>query len=85
MTNKTVILGDEFDDELRSKLQVVLRSLGASGSDSHDWRIAGSQEVETFTAVIDGHKLKVEAETYVGLSITGPSILIDKVKRLIAA
>lgn len=78
----TLVLGPESDDRLRTALREVLISLGAKMLD-HKWGVAGSQEIELVEAELDGHRLFVEAETYVGLSITGPAELVHEVQRLV--
>jgi hypothetical protein len=79
----TVVLGDEFDDSLRQKLMDVLRKLGALQSSGGDRFVVGSQDLEELEVTIDGRSLRVEAETYVGLSISGPADLVEQVRRLV--
>lgn len=79
-----VRLGDEFDDGLRAKLLEVLRQLGATVSGPTSRAVAGSQEVEGLEVMIGGRTLCVTAETYVGLSISGPDDLVRRVCRLMA-
>ena len=83
-TNRTTtILGDEFDDALRTKLLNVLRGLGATATGS-ERVLAGSQDLEELDVIIDGHMLHVEAETYVGLTIEGPVELVARIQRLMS-
>jgi hypothetical protein len=84
-SSTTATLGDEYDHDLRARLLDVLRKLGASIQHPADWSIAGSQELEEFTVVVDGQALRVEVETYVGLSISGPTDLVTKIRNLVAA
>jgi hypothetical protein len=81
-SEKTVVLGPEYDQQLRSALRDVLQAL-ATGKPRHEWGVAGSQELETVDVEIDGRQLHVEAETYMGLSITGPADLVDRVSEMI--
>lgn len=84
-TNRTTaILGDEFDDALRTKLLNVLRGLEAIAAGSGGRLLAGSQDLEELDVIIDGQMLHVEAETYVGLSIDGPVELVARIKRLMS-
>lgn len=79
---KTVVLGDEYDSDLRAALVHTLRGLGALAADQ--WQgIGGSQEVESLTAVVSGEEIKVEAETYIGLSLTGSAVVVDKIATLV--
>ena len=68
----TVVLGDEFDDSSRHMILNVLSEMGALFVDYGGRAVAGSQEVEALRVLIDGQELNVEAETYAGLSISGP-------------
>ena len=80
----TVVLGNEFDEALRAKLSNVLQRLGATYKGSADRFVAGSQELEQLEAIIGGQALRIEAETYVGLSVTGPHDLVQRVQSLLA-
>ena len=79
----TLVLGDEFDDMLRNDLIEVLQGLGAS-TQSSDWSVAGSQEIAATKILLRGQSLIIEAETYVGLSITGAQDILREVNTLIA-
>lgn len=83
-TQSSVVLGDEFDDFLRGKLVDVLRKLGAVSLRGSDRSVVGSQDLEELDVVIDGRNLHVEAETYVGLSISGPADLVEQVRQLVS-
>jgi hypothetical protein len=74
----TVILGPEYDDALRAALLAVLRSMGAK-FEPVEWAVAGSQEVVTRIATVSGKKLKLESETYVGLSLSGDVNMIEAI------
>lgn len=81
--NLTTILGDEFDDDLRSKLMDVLRHMGATPIDSTR-SLGGSQDLEELdVVVVDGRSVHVEAETYVGLSISGPRDLVERIHQMV--
>jgi hypothetical protein len=60
-----------------------LKFLGAVHLSS-DWGVAGSQELETMSIQLRGDVVIIEAETYVGLSISGPDVLVDEITRLVA-
>lgn len=79
-----IVLGDEFDDVLRSKLMAALSQLGAVSTGSVDRFVVGSQEIEELEVLVDGRRIRVEAETYIGLSIIGPSDLVQQVQNLLA-
>lgn len=80
----TVVLGREFDDDLRADLKLVLNDLGAIFCPVK-WGVGGSQEVEGMTVLVRGESLLVEAETYIGLSIFGAEGLVTEVKRMAEA
>jgi hypothetical protein len=81
----TVVLGDEFDEALRAKLLRVLRDLDASVAGSGRRVIAGSQDFEQLDVVIEGQPLHVEAETYMGLSISGSGELVKRIQLAMTA
>jgi len=80
---KKVILGEEFDDDLREVLKDVLRELGATML-KKDWGVAGSQELETVEVSLRGRIVTIEAETYVGLSVSGHEDDVNEIAGLIA-
>jgi hypothetical protein len=75
---KTIVLGNEFDDELRGVLVEVMRDMGARTLDA-DWSVVGSQELETAKIEFRGKIVNVESETYIGLSITGDENDMDEI------
>jgi pimeloyl-[acyl-carrier protein] methyl ester esterase len=79
----SVILGDEFDDTLRARLIDVLKSIGTIPMCEAENSVAGSQYIETFRVSIEGKTFIVEAETYIGLSIRGPSEIVQRLCELI--
>lgn len=81
---KKVVLGSEYDDALRQALAECLAELGADVA-ARQWGLGGSQILETTKVKLGRDTLVVEAETYVGLSISGESRLVDRVASLMAA
>lgn len=81
----TAILGDEYDDQLRARLLAALRRMGAVASDSSSRSLAGSQEIEAFDVTIDGRPIHIEAETYIGLSVSGPQDIVNRIKEQVSA
>lgn len=73
------IVGREFDEALHRRLGATLRACGYT-VDSKSWGVAGSQELSTWKVSGPRGELLVEAETYIGLSVTGASPLIDELK-----
>ena len=71
-----VILGDEYDENLRNTLRNVMLNKHAISVDK-SWGVGGSQEVETWHVMLGNDLLVIEAETYVGLSIVGPKLIVE--------
>lgn len=72
----TKLLGDEHDERLRDALRDTLNELGAIKRQEQRG-VAGSQDVEVLAIEVQGRPLLVESETYVGLSVTGDSDLVE--------
>lgn len=81
---KTLTLGAEHDDALRRALRDVLKRLGANQR-AHDWGVAGSQELETLQVQIGVDTVVIEAETYMGLSVSGPADVVERIQAMVAA
>jgi hypothetical protein len=82
--SRTVVLGAEYDAGVREALMAVLRQMGAE-VEHHERGMGGSQEVETLEVQLRGRSLVVEAETYVGLSVTGDDEIVTEVAELVKA
>jgi hypothetical protein len=80
---ETWVVGPEHDDRLRARLGEVLRALGCR-IDHREWGVAGSQEISTWDVHSASGMLRIEAETYVGLTVTGPRNLVDAVRQRFA-
>ena len=74
----TLILGDEYDDDLRAALRAVLSDVVRFPS---SWGVGGSQELETLRVISGDDLIVVEAEIYVGLSLTGRKGAVEDVAR----
>lgn len=74
----SIILGDEYDNTLRENLRTVLIRNGATTNES-SWNVGGSQEIESLHIELEGRKITIEAETFVGLSISGPKSIIERI------
>jgi hypothetical protein len=80
----TWVVGAEYDTTLFARLGAALRSLGYEFENS-SWGVAGSQELTTWHATSSVGTLAVEAETYVGLSVRGPKMLVAALQGRFAA
>jgi hypothetical protein len=74
----TITLGDEYDASLMDALRVVLLRYGAEEMET-SWGVGGSQEVSTVTVQVGHTVILVVAETYMGLSLTGPRAIVEQV------
>ncbi|WP_322260160.1 hypothetical protein [Brevundimonas sp.] len=68
------------DEATRQRLKAALRKAGARRV-GHWWGLGGSQEITRSTFVVDGSRLEVEAETYIGLSLSGEERALASVTR----
>ena len=75
---ETIVLGDEFDDYLRTVVCRILHCKHAK-TRSNQWGVGGSQEVEEVIFYLENQEIKLTAETYRGLSLTGPSQIVREI------
>jgi hypothetical protein len=74
------IVGSEHDRALFEQLGEVLRALGYRLG--NEWSgVGGSQDISHWEVSGPNGSLIVEAETYVGLSVSGPTELVSAVKQ----
>ena len=83
MNTERWIVGAEHDEQLLEALGTCLRSLGYE-LDAPSWGVGGSQELSSWSAASPQGSLVVEAETYIGLSVSGPSVLVGAVRERFA-
>ena len=77
---KTIILGNEFDSELLEKIKhFFMREKLIVNSD--DWALAGSQDYQLITFEYLNHKIDLEIETYIGISITGEQTKVEAIRK----
>ena len=74
MTNQTIILGNEYDDKLRNALRATLIEFGGKITNNL-W----VPDFEQLKVNIEGKDIIVEAETYIGLSVSGESSLVQRI------
>jgi hypothetical protein len=80
MTIERWNIGPEFDEYLHKRLGAALKAVGF-GLDSEWSGVCGSQDVSHWTVSSEMGELTVESETYIGLSVTGPKALLDRVRK----
>jgi hypothetical protein len=72
----SIVLGNEYDAKLRDALRIVLARLGAVGLDK-SWAVGGSQEIEVAEVELMSEKIRIESETFIGVTIFRPEVVID--------
>lgn len=80
--SKIIILGDEYDEDLKNRLLGYLRSINAKPLTT-DRGFAGTQELNSFSVEIGKEVVVIESETFVGLSISGPDDLVERISTMI--
>lgn len=80
MASKVVVLvlGDEYDNALREVLRAVLENSGAVEIDK-SWGVGGSQEIERLVVALGDASISIEAETFVGITISGPKGVVEDI------
>ncbi|MCI0564948.1 MAG: hypothetical protein MN733_41305 [Nitrososphaera sp.] len=82
--HKTVILGREYEEAVWQSLRSVLKDLGGVVEDEN-WGVGGSQELTSADVIVGGQHITVEAETYIGISVSGESELIDQIQAAVVS
>ena len=75
-----VHIGAEHDRQARRRLKAALRKVGARRVGAF-WGVFGSQEISNATFLIAGGRVRVEAETYVGITVSGDDAAIERLRR----
>jgi len=73
-------IGPEYDRQAQLYLTEALRKAGARRVGSI-WGVFGSQEISGATFAIGGSRLRVEVETYVGITVSGDDEAIEALRR----
>ena len=76
---ETWVVGAEHDEALFLALGAALRKLGCTLEDDA-WGVAGSQELSRWVLESSLGQLVVEAETYVGLAVSGPGEAVSALR-----
>ncbi|MFZ4738011.1 MAG: hypothetical protein ACOYM9_18790 [Bradymonadia bacterium] len=84
VNEKTVVLGDETDEALLATVLDLLEQVGAERVDGFSG-VGGSQAVSSATFQLGpasaGEQLVLEVETYMGISVRGPSRWVEYLER----
>ncbi|HDR9288702.1 TPA: hypothetical protein QDB46_003850 [Burkholderia multivorans] len=65
-----IVVGDEYDEALRKALSIAISEIGAEVINKGGG-VTGSQDLEVLVINIGGENVKIEAETFVGISVEG--------------
>ena len=76
---ETWVIGAEHDKVLFLALGSALREIGCKLEDD-SWGVAGSQELSRWVLHSSLGQLVVEAETYVGLAVSGPGEAVSALR-----
>ena len=77
-----VILGDEYDEDLKDALRSAIKKLGGVVA-GKDWSIGGSQELLEVVVKFGDSSVVIESETYEGLSIRGEKSIVEKLSEMV--
>lgn len=79
MQTEKWVVGEEYDDAAFVRLKHALRYLQYDVRDQ--WSgMAGSQDIQQWTVVSHNGQLVIESETYVGISVEGPTSLVAELR-----
>lgn len=73
-------IGAEYDQRAQRRLKDALRKAGAKRVSSF-WGLFGSQEISNATFSIAGGRLRIEVETYAGITASGDDEAIEALSR----
>ena len=79
MQSEKWVVGDEYDEAAFAQLKRALSDLQYTVRDLWSGMV-GSQDIRQWTAMGPGGQLKIESETYVGLSVEGLSSLVAELQ-----
>lgn len=77
-------LGTEYDTALQTRLRQTLAALGAQRLPENTSALCGSQEFYCTEFMLDGAIVRIECETYIGLTLTAPAALLAKIETALA-
>lgn len=78
MQNIKVLIGNEYDDFLFKTLIDVLKMMNGV-IENRLYGIGGSQDIDVFSVNLNGKKILIERETYLGLIISGNKLVIEDI------
>jgi len=79
---KKVVIGSEGDEHLRWTLDDVMLRMGGKPF-MREWAGGGSRELERIGVEVRSRRVIIDAETSVGLSLHGPSDLVEEIHGMV--
>lgn len=76
---ENIVIGNEYDDNLKDALSLALKQMGAKEISKIN-ALAGSQDISIYEFLVKNEIIRVEFETYIGLSLIGPKNLIREIE-----
>ena len=79
---KTITIGKEYDNQLIEKLEDILLVEGAILTEKIEG-LGGSQDYKSYKVKLKNSIIEIEIETYIGISISGESSIINHLESII--
>ena len=76
---ENIVIGNEYDDNLKDALYLALKQMGAKEISKIN-ALVGSQDISIYEFLVKNEIIRVEFETYIGLSLIGPKNLIREIE-----
>ena len=76
---ENIVIGNEYDDNLKDALSLALKQMGAKEISKIN-ALVGSQDISIYEFLVKNEIIRVEFETYIGLSLIGPKTLIREIE-----
>ena len=76
---ENIVIGNEYDDNLKDALSLALKQMGAKEISKIN-ALVGSQDISIYEFLVKNEIIRVEFETYIGLSLIGPKNLIMEIE-----
>ena len=78
MINESIVIGNEYDEKLIKSLFLTLQEIGAVKKDESS-ALVGSQDYYLARYEVNNLNLTVEIETYIGVTLSGPSNVVREI------
>ena len=78
MINESIVIGNEYDEKLIKSLFLTLQEIGAVKKDESS-ALVSSQDYYLARYEVNNLILTVEIETYIGVTLSGPSNVVREI------